>query len=521
MRRVLPRAATVALVGCVGTSLLTAADTRGPATEWLARPSEAARVARVEAGLAPVTLPGEEPTKLSLQQWMELYKIPGLSIAVFEKNTLVWAKTYGVKQAGGSEPVTVDTLFQAASISKPVTALAALRYAEQGKWSLDADLNDKLVSWKVPDNELTKEQKVTLRRVLSHTAGLTVHGFPGYAVNEPRPTAQQVLDGAKPANTEPVRVDLTPGTETRYSGGGLTVLQVMMEDQLKKPFPRIMKEAVLEPLGLKRSTFEQPLPEALAAAAASGTRGSGEGVEGRWHVYPEMAAAGLWTTPSDLARIAIEVSKARAGKSRRVLSQAMARQMLTKQSEGFGLGFGLPAEGTDWFGHGGWNDGFTSTLTAFADSGSGVVIMANSDNGSLLFERLQASIAGEYGWKSFTHRLDSPFMKVDLLARMRGGEAVVAWYEGMRAEGQQLPPPLLTKIAYGLMLSGKHADAVKLLETQVKYFPEDAEAHDRLGAGYLKAGRKQEAITRYKKVLALDPQNTEAAKALEQLGAKP
>ena len=520
MRQSLPRFATVALASCAGVALLTAADTRKPATEWLARPAEAARVARVEASLAPATLPGEEPMQLSLQRWMELYKIPGLSIAVFEKNTLVWAKTYGVKQAGSPEPVTVDTLFQAASISKPVTALAALRYAEQGKWSLDANLNEKLVSWKVPDNELTQEQKVTLRRVLSHTSGLTVHGFPGYAVNEPRPTVPQLLDGQKPANTEPVRVDLTPGSETRYSGGGLTVVQLMMEDQLKKPFPRIMKEAVLEPLGLKDSTFEQPLPAGLAARTAAGTRASGESVEGRWHVYPEMAAAGLWTTPSDLARIAIEVSKAKAGASKRVLSQAMTKQMLSQQSEGYGLGFELH-EGTDRFGHGGWNEGFTATLIAFADSGSGVAIMANSDNGPLLFERIAASIAEEYGWKSFTHRLQSPLMMVDLLARIRGGEAVVAWYEGMRAEGQRLPPPLLTKIAYGLLLSGKHGDAVKVLEVQVKYFPEDAEAHDSLGEGYSKGGRKQEAIASYKKALALDPRNSNAVKRLEQLGAKP
>ncbi|HEY0095108.1 MAG TPA: serine hydrolase domain-containing protein, partial [Archangium sp.] len=321
MRRTLPRITLVALASCAGVALLTAADTPKPVTEWVARPAEAARVARVEAGLAPVSLPGEEPLKLSLQRWMELYKIPGLSVAVFEKNTLVWAKTYGVKQAGGSEPVTLDTLFQAASISKPVTAMAALRYAEQGKWSLDANINDKLLSWKVPDNDFTKEQKVTLRRLLSHSAGLTVHGFPGYSVDAPRPTLQQILDGEKPANTAPVRVDIVPGTKTRYSGGGTTVVQQMMVDQLKKPFPQIMRETVLAPLGLKHSTYEQPPPPAFAARTAAGTYASGQSVEGRWHVYPEMAAAGLWTTPSDLSRIAIEVSKARAGTSKRVVSQ--------------------------------------------------------------------------------------------------------------------------------------------------------------------------------------------------------
>jgi CubicO group peptidase (beta-lactamase class C family) len=522
MRQRLSRFATVALAGCAAVSLLTAADTRKPATEWVARPAEAARVARVEAGLLPITIPGEEPVRLSLQRWMELYKIPGLSVAVFDKHALVWAKSYGVTQAGGSDPVTLDTLFQAASISKPVTALAVLRHAEQRKWSLDANINDTLVSWKLPDNELTKEQKVTLRRLLSHTAGTTVHGFPGYTPTEPQPTLQQVLDGARPANTEPVRVDIVPGSETRYSGGGLLIVQQMLVDQLKKPFPQIIQEAVFAPLELKHSTFEQPLPPALAAKAAAATRGSGERIEGRWHVYPEQAAAGLWTTPSDLARIAVEVSKARAGKSKRVLSQAMAKQMLTRQSEGFGLGFQLE-EGNDRFGHGGVNEGFQSTLIAFADSGSGVAMMANSDNGMLLFERLAASMAAEYGWKSFTHRLDSPLMTADLLSRLKGTEAAVAWCKAMRRDGppRAMSPRVLNSIGYRLMLEGQLADAVKVLEANVELYPEDANAHDSLGEGYFKAGKKEEAIASFKKSLQLDPKNSNAVQMLEKLGARP
>ncbi|MBZ4420409.1 serine hydrolase domain-containing protein [Myxococcus sp. RHSTA-1-4] len=518
----LPRLARVAIAGCAAVSVLTAADTRKPVTEWLARPSEAARIARVEAGLAPVTLPGAEPQHLSLQRWMELYAVPGLSVAVFEKNALVWAKTYGVKQAGGSEPVTVDTLFQAASISKPVTALAAMRYVEQGKWSLDANINDTLVSWKVPDNEYTKEQKVTLRRLLSHSAGLTVHGFPGYAVSEARPTVQQILDGAKPTNTAAVRVDLVPGTKTRYSGGGTTVVQLMMMDQLKKPFPQIMKEAVLAPLGLKHSSYEQPLPPALAAQAASATRGNGKSIDGKWHVYPEMAAAGLWTTPSDLARIAIEVSKARAGTSKRVVSQAMAKQMLTKQSERFGIGFQLE-DGSDRFGHGGSNEGFRAMLVAFADSGSGMALMSNSDNGSFLIERVAASIAAEYGWKSFSSELqESPMMTADLLGRLKGADAVLAWYEARRRDGPAdgLSPAVLNQFGYGLLSAGKVPEAVKVFEANVRFYPEDANAYDSLGEAFLAAGRNAEAILHYKKSLELDPKNTHAVKVLERLGAR-
>ncbi len=521
MRRT-PLLATVALVSCTALALPSEAGSKKPITEWVASPSEAARLARVEAGLAPLNLPGEAPAALSLQQWMALYRIPGLSIAVFDRNELVWATSYGVKQAGGSEPVTLDTLFQAASISKPVTALAALRYVEQHQWSLDADINEKLLSWKVPDNEFTRQQKVTLRQLLTHTAGMTVHGFPGYGVDEPLPTVQQILDGQAPANTEPVRVDVVPGTETRYSGGGFTVVQLMMMDQLKKPFPKLMEEAVLAPLGLKHSTFEQPLPPVLSPLAATGTYASGDSLAGGWRVHPELAAAGLWTTPSDLGRIAIEVSKARAGRSHRVVSQEMATQMLTMQSDGFGLGFQVEP-GNDRFGHGGYNFGFTSSLIAFADSGSGVVLMANSDNGPFLFERIAASLAAEYGWASFRHRLDTPFMTADLIARVRGAEAVIAWYEQVLNDGSVpgLSPNVLSNVAYGMLMAGDFMGALSVLEANARFYPEDAYVFDTLGEVYLMAGMIEDAIAAYRRSLELDPTNENARRRLEELGAYP
>jgi CubicO group peptidase (beta-lactamase class C family) len=311
------------------------------ATQWLADPSHAERIATAERDIVAV-VPGEaEPLRLTLQRWMELYKIPGLSVAVFDRHKLAWAKAYGVKEVGRPDVVTLDTLFQAGSISKPVTAMAALHFVEAGRWSLDEEINNRLVSWKMPSNDLQKDQKVTLRRLLSHNAGTTVHGFPGYAIGTPVPTIVQVLNGEPPANTAPVRVDLIPGTTVRYSGGGTTIVQLMMVDQLKMPFPMIMAETVLRPLGMVHSTYEQPLPAARATETATGTRSGGQSVEGRWHIYPEMAAAGLWTTPSDLAKVAIEVSLAEGGTSSRVLSQAMTRQMLTPQAGDFGLGFAV------------------------------------------------------------------------------------------------------------------------------------------------------------------------------------
>jgi CubicO group peptidase (beta-lactamase class C family) len=330
-----------------------------------------------------------------------------------------------------------------------------------------------------------------------------------------------VLDGQSPANTAAVRVDIVPGAQTRYSGGGTTIVQLMMVDRLKKPFPDIMAEAVLRPIGMSDSTYEQPLPERLARRAASGTLASGKTVEGRWHIYPEMAAAGLWTTAADLARVAIEVSKSKAGESSRVLSQAMTRQMLTRQSESFGIGFAL-GDAADQFGHNGADEGFQAYLTAFADSGRGVVIMANSDNGFMIFERLAGGIAKEYGWTSLETRNPPLFVKVSLLAKLKGVDHALAWYQTTRREApaNDVQPWILNRLGYQLLGDDKVTDAVKVFEANVGIYPQDANAYDSLAEGYMKAGRKDEAIANYRKSLELDPKNANAVKMLAKLGVQ-
>ena len=512
------KSSALLLIACVAV----AATGEAPRSEttWLADARQAERIARVEDATLAIEIEGDAPLRLSLRQLMETYRIPGLSVAVFEGHALAWAKAYGVKQSGTADPVTPDTLFQAASISKPVTALAALHFVEKGRWTLDDNINDRLISWKVPENELTRVEKVTLRRLLSHTAGTTVHGFDGYKVTQPLPTLVQVLDGAPPANSAAVRVDLTPGTRERYSGGGTTIVQLMMVDQLRKPFPEIMRDAVIQPLGLAHSTYEQPLPAARAATAATGTRGDGTSVDGRWHVYPEMAPAGLWTTPSDLARVAIEVSLASAGRSSRVLSQAMTKQMLTEQKTRVGLGWGLgPAPGQ--FRHNGANEGFRSYLTAFADTGSGVAIMANSDNGSRLFNLIAGSVAKEYGWPGFVAQPPSPSATVDLLIRTRGVTSALAWYARARigAAATGFGPTVLNEAGYGLLSGGRTADAIRVFEANVALYPTDANAYDSLAEAQMAAGLKDRSIVNYRKSLALDPANENAVKMLERMGA--
>ncbi len=361
-----------------------------------------ARRARVERGLLPPVLIKGAPA-WTIEERLRHHKVPGVSVAVIKDFKVEWAKGYGLKDAEMREPVTERTLFQAGSISKPVAAMAALKKVEQGRLALDEDVNLKLVSWKLPDNEFTAKKKVTLANLLSHTAGLTVHGFPGYAAGEKLPTVPQVLDGAPPANTAPVRVDLEPGTRFRYSGGGTTIAQLMLTDTERKPFHEIMRETVLAPLGMDDSTYEQPLTAARARHAATGHKADGVGVPGKFHVYPEMAAAGLWTTPTDLAKFGIEVQLSLQGKSNKVLSKATAERMVTPflPSSDVGLGFFNQKRGQQiYFGHNGADEGFRADMLLHREKGYGAVVMVNSDNGQIAGEIMRA-IAREYGWDEY------------------------------------------------------------------------------------------------------------------------
>ena len=328
---------------------------------------------------------------------MENHAFTGVSLAVIENGKIIEAKGYGFTDKSKAIAVTTNTLFQAGSVSKPVAALAALRLVEAGKLALDDNVNQFLKQWRVPENGFTKDQKVTLRRILSHSAGLTVHGFPGYAVDSRRPSLRQVLDGSGPANTPAIRVDAIPGTIFRYSGGGYTVMQQLMIDVTGETFPELMRESILTPLGMNASTYEQPLPPDRVRAAATGYYSNGKEVKGRWHIYPEMAAAGLWTTPSDLARFAISIQQGLAGKSNPAISQSMIRQMLTVQKGHWGLGLLLTGRGKLLrFSHGGSDEGFDSSMVAYAESGQGVVIMINANDDSGAIGRIENAVHRQY-----------------------------------------------------------------------------------------------------------------------------
>ena len=353
------------------------------------------RIRHIENGLRPaIAIAGEPPMKLA-DRMNELH-VSGVSIAVIHGG-VIQARGFGSAAIGGP-PVLPETLFQAASISKPLSAVAALALVQAGKLDLDGDVNLALKNWKIPANSFTDQSKVTLRRLLNHSAGVTVPSFPGYSAGAPIPSLGDVLNGAPPANTAPVLVDHEPGTRFQYSSGGYTIVQQLLIDVTDKPFPKLLEEVVLKPFGMTHSSFLQPLPKNDAQTTATPYRATGAPVPGGPHTYPELAAAGLWTTPTDLAHFALGVLDAWAGRNTSVLSQATTLQMLAPGLGDYGLGLivrGAPPHRR--FLHGGVNDGFVSLMIAF-ENGDGAVIMTNGARGGRLADEIMRSIAAEYDW---------------------------------------------------------------------------------------------------------------------------
>jgi CubicO group peptidase (beta-lactamase class C family) len=358
------------------------------------------RIQRVEEGISgSIQIRGRNPELFSITDRMKHYGVPGVSVAILEGGEIVWAQGYGVKDITTGEPVDPETLFQAASISKPVAAMAALKLVEQGVLDLDAPVNQYLKSWKLPENRFTTGMPVTLRHLLTHTGGLTVHGFPGYALDAPLATTVEVLDGSGAANTDPIRVDTVPGSLWRYSGGGYTIMQQLLVDVTGKPFPELMRELVLDPAEMALSSYAQPLPPEKEEYAASAHMSDGSTGDGKWHLYPEMAAAGLWTNPTELGRLALHVQAASRGEPGHLLSPKMTQAQLTPGLGGYGLGFAVRGEGSSArFTHGGSNYGFKALFLAFVEGGRGVFIMTNGERGSALAQEISLAVAREFEW---------------------------------------------------------------------------------------------------------------------------
>jgi CubicO group peptidase (beta-lactamase class C family) len=356
----------------------------------------------------------------TLDERLAHYKTPGISIAVINNGKLEWARGFGYRNVEKKEPVTQNTLFQVASISKPLVGLVFIKLLEKNEIDIDTNVNGYLKSWKIPSNS-EWEPLVTIRQLLSHTAGFTVGGFPGYSLNDEIPTTVQVLNGEFPSNTGAIEVNIIPGTRLRYSGGGITIAQLILEDKFNKPFYEIMDSLLLTPLNLINSTYQQPISKSHRKLTATGYLSDYQAITGGHHIYPEMAAAGLWTTPAELSNIVTEVQMAVQNKSKYISSRSI-NEMLTPQiiAPEIGIGFFLNGKGDSLiFQHNGGNHGFSSQLMGYKGLGKGAIVMINSNEYEIINEVMRA-IAFEYNWPDFIKENTQYSLDIESLEPYKG-----------------------------------------------------------------------------------------------------
>lgn len=368
------------------------------------------RIKTAENGLLKsIVFEGEKPERMKLFERMTYYKVPGVSISVIDNFQIEWAKGYGVTKLDGQDPVTIFSIFQAASISQAVTAAGALTLVARGDIGLDVNINDYLQSWTLPENQLTQKDKVTLRRLLSRNSGLVPLEYEGIESIESKPTLRQILSGEKTDNP-PVYVANTPGTELEYSEAGFAIIEKLIEDVSGQFFAEFMARVVLTPLQMERSSFADILPEQMFIDAVFGHNREGFPFKRKGHIYPVTAANGLWTTPSDLAVFTIELMSVALGHTQNVFDPELARDMLSVHIGNQGLGFFIADEGDNLhFYIRGKNKGFSCFLVGYPVKGQGVVIMANSENGEYLIDEILRAVSEAYDWPHFLPEIKKYF----------------------------------------------------------------------------------------------------------------
>jgi CubicO group peptidase (beta-lactamase class C family)/imidazolonepropionase-like amidohydrolase len=367
--------------------------------------ADTARIGRIERRLLPATpLSTDTDSGWTVLDRLQAHHVPALSVAVIHDGKIAWSRTYGVRSVESSDPISDATMFQAGSLSKPIATLGVLRLLAERGVALDEDVNRYLKRWKVPDNRFTQAAPVTLRHLLSHRAGATVRGFDGYRRGATLPTLVDVLNGAAPANSPAVTIDTIPGVSTRYSGGGFEIAQLAVEDVTGQRFDRWMQANLFDRLRLTRTTFSHIRETANAGDIAVGHTNAGQPVDGGWRVLPEMAAASLWSTPRELARVVLAMQRAANGDTLAGMPRSLTAPMFTLHGENQGLGVGLKGAVPYRFSHSGSNDGYRAMMIGYLDRAEGIVVMTNGDNGDALLMEYVRAVAREYGWADLTPR---------------------------------------------------------------------------------------------------------------------
>nr|WP_314491909.1 serine hydrolase [uncultured Chryseobacterium sp.] len=451
--------------------------------------------------------------KVSLKDRMALYNTNAVSIAVIKNYKVEWVKAYGFADVSEKRLATAGTLFQAGSISKSMNSLGILKLVQEGKLGLDDDINNDLKTWKFPYDETSKGKKITIANLLSHTAGLSGHGFGGYEKGAILPTTIQILDGLKPSNSGAIRSVFEPGLKFQYSGGGTTILQLILENTTGEKYEDYMLKNVLNPLEMSNSSFNQPPPKDKENLLATAYNYESE-VRGKYHIYPEKAAAGLWTNPTDLAKYVIETQLSLQGKSNKILS----KEMMTKRLENnFGV-FVEDYNGTKYFRHGGGTDGFLCYDVGSMEGGNGIVVMINGSNNKLI-EEIVTSIASLNQFKNYPK--ESSKESISLTIRKELNKSVdkgIKLYKKLKKtqpkEYNFSNESELNMLGYEYMNHGKMDEAIKIFSLNISTFPNSANVYDSRGEVYFNKKEYELSKKDYQKVLELEPTNPNAKEML-------
>lgn len=456
--------------------------------------------------------------KWTLKDRMELYNANAVSIAVIKDFKVEWVKAYGYADLSENRKATPQTLFQAASISKSINSLGILKLVEEGKLDASNDINNYLTGWKFPyDDAISKGKKISIDNLLSHTAGLSVGGFMGYEKGKKLPTIIQILDGVSPSNSNAVRSVFEPGLKFQYSGGGTAITQLILENTTGEKYENYMLKEVLRPLGMNESSFNQPPIDNKIGLLATGYNANGSEVKGKYHIYPEKAAAGLWTNPTDLAKYVIETQWSLAGKSNKILSKEMSVKRVENNLGVFLNDF----KGTKYFGHSGGNEGFVCYYVGSLEDGNGVVVMTNGRNMRLIDE-IVCSIASMNKWKNYP--VESRKEPIVLTLRKefyknidKGIERYKNLKKNNNAEYDFSNENELNELGYEFLREGNVDSAVKIFDLNVNEFPKSANVYDSRGEAYFNKKEYQLSKKDYLKVLELEPGNQNAKEMLGKI----
>lgn len=452
--------------------------------------------------------------KRSLEERMAFYNANAVSIAVIKDYKVEWTKAYGFADVSEKRAATPQTLFQAASISKSINSLGILKLVQEGKLSLTDDINSYLKDWKFPYDSVSKGKKITLAQLLSHTAGLSIGGFGGYPRRKDLPTTIQTLDGLSPSNSGAVRSVFEPGLKFQYSGGGTTITQLILENVTGEKYEDYMGKNILTPLNMTESSFNQPPSESKTKLLATGYHGNGKEVEGKYHIYPEKAAAGLWTNPSDLAKYIIETQLSLLGNSNKILSKELSEQRL---NDNLGV-FLNDLKGTKYFCHSGGNEGFVCYYEGSLEGGNGIVVMTNGRNFGMVQEIVN-SVASLNNWKNYP--LESRKESIGLTISKACYDNIdkgIELYKKLKRDNSAdytfSDESELNSLGYELLREGLTESAIKIFSLNILEFPESANVYDSRGEAYFNKKDYQASKKDYLKVLEIDSENSQNAKEM-------